>query len=662
VSLGSASKQESKRGNTLLVNGIDGVVSCLPGGSRNDKKRGKMSSAKTLAKTRAKTLALLASILVVVAVNAASAETKRPHNVILFVPDGLRALSVTPESAPTMADVRDKGVNFRNSHSVFPTFTTANASAMATGHHLGDTGDWSNTVYVGRPTAAAGNSVTPFLENDRVLGEVDQMFGGDYLNEETILKAARGAGLSTAAIGKLGPTLIFDHTERTGERTIIFDDSTGTPDGIPLSSEIKAALTSAGLPLATPGRGANGRVGDFKTPGTTVANVEQQGYFADVATKVVLPLLKARGKPFVLVYWSRDPDGTQHGQGDSLNELTPGINGPTSRAAIRNADDNLKRLRDALTELGLADSTNILIAADHGFSTVAKQSQTSGSAKATYADVPPGFLPPGFMSIDIAKGLGLSLYDPDSQNALVGENAHPRLRGNGLIGNDPAKPAVIVAANGGSDLIYLPNKDRATARRVIDILLAQDYVSGIFVDDDLGRFPATLPLSAVNLRGRAVTPRPAIVVNFRSFSTGCDQPVLCSATVADATQQQGQGMHGSFSRADTMNFMAAIGPDFKASFINPAPVSNADVGMTIARLLDLRIPNKGPLVGRVMREAMPNGRLPAFSARTLRSEADKNGLRTVLDYQQLGATRYLDAAGFPGRTVGLRERASVAGR
>jgi hypothetical protein len=607
-----------------------------------------MSSIKTM-------LALLASILVAAAVNAASAQTKRPHNVILFVPDGLRALSVTPESAPAMAAVRDHGVNFKNSHSVFPTFTTANASAMATGHHLGDTGDWSNTIYVGRPVPAAGNSVTPFLENDRVLGEVDQMFGGDYLNEETILKAARRAGLSTAAIGKLGPTLIFDHTERTGGQTIVFDDSTGTPNGIALSDEIKAALTAAGLALATPGRGANGRGGDFKTPGTTVANVEQQGYFADVATKVVLPLFKARGKPFVLVYWSRDPDGTQHGQGDSLNELTPGINGPTSRAAIRNADDNLKRLRDALTEHGLADSTNILIAADHGFSTVAKQSQTSGSAKATYADVPAGFLPPGFMSIDIAKGLGLSLYDPDSQNALVGQNAHPRLRGNGLIGNDPAKPVVIVAANGGSNLIYLPNKDRATARRVIDILLAQDYVSGIFVDDDLGRFPATLPLSSINLRGRAVTPRPAIVVNFRSFSTGCDQPVLCSVTVADATQQQGQGMHGSFSRADTMNFMAAIGPDFKARYIDPAPVSNADVGMTIARLLKLGIANKGALVGRVMREAMSNGRLPKFSVRTLQSQPGKNGLRTVLNYQQIGSTRYLDAAGFPGRTVGLRD-------
>jgi hypothetical protein len=29
---------------------------------------------------------------------------------------------------------------------VFPTFTTANASAFATGHHLGNTGDYSNAI------------------------------------------------------------------------------------------------------------------------------------------------------------------------------------------------------------------------------------------------------------------------------------------------------------------------------------------------------------------------------------------------------------------------------------------------------------------------------------------------------------------------------------
>ena len=70
-----------------------------------------------------------------------------PRNVILFVPDGLRAGMVTPENTPALAALRDAGVNLANSHSLFPTFTTANASGMATGHQLGDTGDFSNTLY-----------------------------------------------------------------------------------------------------------------------------------------------------------------------------------------------------------------------------------------------------------------------------------------------------------------------------------------------------------------------------------------------------------------------------------------------------------------------------------------------------------------------------------
>ena len=68
------------------------------------------------------------------------------------MPDGLRALQRdAARRAPTMAAIRDKGVNFKNPHSLFPTFTTANASAIATGHYLGDTGDFSNTIYVGYP-------------------------------------------------------------------------------------------------------------------------------------------------------------------------------------------------------------------------------------------------------------------------------------------------------------------------------------------------------------------------------------------------------------------------------------------------------------------------------------------------------------------------------
>ena len=192
------------------------------------------------------------------------------------------------------------------------------------------------------------------------------------------------------------------------------------------------------------------------------------------------------------------------------------------------------------------------------------------------------------------------------------------------------------------------------------LLLAQDYVSGLFVDDDFGDVPGALPISAIGLKGSAQTPRPTIVVNFRSYSSGCAEPVLCAVEIADAGLQQGQGMHGSFSRADTMNFMAAIGPDFKRGFVDNAPVSNADIGETLARLLGLKVPAKGGLVGRVAEEALPGGADPSVATGTLRSTASAGGLQTVLMYQQAGATRYFDAAGFPGRTVGLAADTAVA--
>jgi hypothetical protein len=163
-----------------------------------------------------------------------------------------------------------------------------------------------------------------------------------------------------------------------------------------------------------------------------------------------------------------------------------------------------------------------------------------------------------------------------------------------------------------------------------------------------------LPWSAIALAGHAVTPRPAIVVNFRSFATGCAEPTLCTAVVADTTLQQGQGMHGSFSRAETMNFMAAIGPDFKHRFADPAPVSNADIGRTIAHILGLTIKPHGALVGRVAAEALPGGTTPRGQAKRLASAPGAAGLRTVLDYQVIGRTRYFDEAGFPGRTAGLK--------
>lgn len=595
---------------------------------------------------------LTALLLSITTLAAAEAAPRHPHNVVLFVPDGLRALKVTPDTAPAMAAIRDRGVNFVNSHSLYPTLTMPNASGLSSGHTLGDTGVFGNILFTGYGVASAHDSITPFIENDAVLGDIDSHAGGNFVDEDALLKLARDAGLSTAAVGKLGPTLMFDHTARDGTSTIIIDDQTGSASGIPLTDEIKAALTAAGLPTTTPGRGANGKAGDDKTPGTTVANTAQQVFIADAVTRVILPMFKARGKPFLLVVWSRDPDGTQHNQGDSLGQLTPGINGPTSLAAIRNADDTLARVQKGLAELGLDGDTNIIVAADHGFSTIAKDSKTSTAASASYPDVPAGQLPAGFLAIDLAWALGLSLFDPDNHGAAVAPGAYPRI-GSGLIGVSADKPDVIVAANGGSDLIYLPRPGHKLAQRVVDALFAQDYVSGVFVDDALKSIRGTLPLSEINLQGAAITPHPTMVVNFRSYATGCDQPVLCAAEIADTRLQQGQGMHGSFARSDTQNFMAAAGPDFRAGYVDPLPVSNADIGITIARLLGLRMQPKGRLLGRAITEAMRNGPVPTACTDTLAAKPADSGLRTLLRYQRVGAQRYFDVAGFAGRTVGL---------
>lgn len=601
-------------------------------------------------------VALFAIALVtVVAVSLIAQQKPDQNNVVIFVTDGLRPSAVNAQDTPTLSEIRQQGVNFVNSHSLFPTFTTANASVIATGHYLGDTGDFSNTINVGFSTKSANNSLVPFLENNAVLEEVNKKFGNNYLNEESLLEAARKAGFSTAAVGKVGPVLIQDITQQRGRPTLIFDDATGSKTGVPLTPEVTELLKKNNLSLSSPSRGDNGKPGNSNTPGTKIANTVQQQYFADVTTKVILPLFKQQQKPFVLVYWSRDPDGTQHNHGDSLNSLTPGIDGPTSIAARQNVDRNLAQIRTALKELGLEANTNIFVTADHGFSTISKQSKTSYAATLSYPDVPKGFLPPGFLAIDIAHDLNLSLVDPDKNNVAV-VPTKGEFSKNSLLKKDAKKVEVIVAGNGGSDLLYLPKSanNKAIAKKIVDILLKEDYVSGLFVNDALGSIPGTLPLSSIGLRGAARTPTPSIVVNFTSFDTGCGKPSACGAEVADTPLQQGQGMHGSFSRADTFNYMAAIGPDFKQGFVDQAPVSNADVALTLTKVLNLKRPSRGKLVGRILDEALVKG--PdnvTFKSKSLESKSAANGLKTILKYQTIGQTRYFDVAGFPGRTIGL---------
>ena len=127
-----------------------------------------------------------------------------------------------------------------------------------------------------------------------------------------------------------------------------------------------------------------------------------------------------------------------------------------------------------------------------------------------------------------------------------------------------------------------------------------------------------------------------------------DEPTNCSVEIADTVLRQGQGMHGSFGRGDTLNFTAAIGPDFKAGYVDPLPVSNADVGMTIAQLMGLRSSANGGLIGRVMSEALPNGIIA------------KGGRRN--DRLQTGGERPEDRHEIPARAIAaLFRRRGISG-
>ena len=128
--------------------------------------------------------------------------------------------------------------------------------------------------------------------------------------------------------------------------------------------------------------------------------------------------------------------------------------------------------------------------------------------------------------------------------------------------------------------------------------------------------------------------------------------------ITDYVLQHGQGMHGSFGRANTLNFMAAYGPDFKEQFVDQAPISNADIAPTLAWILGFDITSKGELKGRVLQEALAAGpRTIPFERRTSASESATNGKKTILMYQQTENQVYFDQACFknvdgtkPGKT------------
>ncbi len=245
---------------------------------------------------------------------------------------------------------------------------------------------------------------------------------------------------------------------------------------------------------------------------------------------------------------------------------------------------------------------------------------------------------------------------------------HP-FAGNALLATDLVKgdgsdATAIVAANGGSDLIYVPDGSAETVRRIVNLLLTYDYVGAVFVDSKYGAIPGTLPLDAIGLVGANGLPHPAMAVAFKVFYLN-PADLQTAIQIADTTLQEGQGMHGGIGRESTFNNMAAMGPDFKRGFVDPAPVSNADIVPTLLKLMTIPAQPHGTLKGRSIDEALIGGAesTPVKTA-TDRFSADECPIHCVaipgIRRRALSGLRLPDETGDPGSPNRLRPLSPLA--
>ena len=259
--------------------------------------------------------------------------------VIVFVVDGLRPDAITAGRTPTLFRLRSEGVDFTNSHSVFPTVTRVNAAAIGTGMHPGSTGILGNQMYA----AALDSRRALDTGNHRRLLELDQVSGGRLVLTETLGERlhARGLRLASVSSGSTGSALLTNARAPHGIGVLV-NGAFEPGKMVAWPADVSATILAKFGPA--PARGPFPRY-------DAVVTWTQQ-----VLCEYVLPDLV----PDVVINWLTEPDHSQHHLG---------VGSPSSLEALANDDREIARVLTTLDALGLTPSTDVLVVSDHGFTT-----------------------------------------------------------------------------------------------------------------------------------------------------------------------------------------------------------------------------------------------------------------------------------------------------
>ena len=579
------------------------------------------------------------------------------RRVIIFVWDGLRADDLTPDIAPNYFALARSGVVFADHHAVYPTFTMMNSASIATGAYPSVHGFYGNVVYA--PSAKGRNaksaeidfSAPAFIEDFGVVEAVRDAYQGRLALVSTMLEAAQGKGLTTAAIGKFGAAFIQDY-KRGG---IILDEDAAMPMGF--ARELQQAGYS--LPRNSVNAYAVGALiladdnGDPTAPspiqrlkdGQTANPLDCSGalsrrgfaYLTDVFVNYILP----NKKPDLTIFWSKEPDATNHAYG-------PGT--CNSIDATRMNDELLGRVVERLRQLDWEKSTDIIVTQDHGHGTVSGDVAYFPLRSIVDRGVgsydPHGFSVSGFVrTAELLSRDGLRAYDgagcrdiPILSGMMAdGTNLHPRkddqhgeVCGRTSKYTSPSysvpKPipagAIVVAANAGSDYLFVPDGNIETVKAAVVSLQSRLQFGAIFVSDKHGEIAGTLPMSLIKTESSASGRAPDIIV---SFSYDDNVAVAGRSGISYASSVNRRGDHGSFSPTDTHISLLASGPDFKSGFYDPLPTANVDIAPTVARILQFDMP---AAQGRVLEESLQGG--PPITEYTVLNKVHRSSTRSGL--------------------------------
>jgi arylsulfatase A-like enzyme len=490
-----------------------------------------------------------------------------PRLVIVFVVDGLRPDALTPGDTPTLARLRAEGVEFTNSHAVFPTVTRVNAAALVTGAQPGRHGITGNQMYV--PAVDAGRAFS--TDDYRQLARLDAASGGRVLLVPTLAERLHAHGLRLAAVssGSTGSAWLLDPKAAAGVGVLVngyFDP--GTTVAYP--ADVNAAI-----------------LGKF---GPAPAKKGAERYDAAVAwsqrvlREYVLPALA----PAVVVNWLTEPDHSQH---------VHGVGAPPAREAVRTADREVAAVLETLVALGLAETTDVFVASDHGF--------TSNSAG---IDV---------VGALVAAGLKASRESDD----------------------------VVLASSGQAFGLHVKGHDRERVTRLARFVQSREWGGVVCTAARAagaaeGVVEGTFSLGLVHLASAERAPDIVVGFPWTSAVNAFGVPGRDLANVAAGATPYASD-HGSLSPWNVRNTLLAWGPDFKRGVTVRVPAGSVDVTPTVLALLG--IADDDGLDGRVLAEALRDGPdaeqvMVETAIHTVRGD----GYRAAIQVSVVDGRRYVD--------------------